>query len=260
MTGLLDGAVAVVTGGASGIGPAICTRFAEQGARAVVVADLREEPREGGDPTVELVRRAGAEAVFVGVDVRRPGDAERAVAAAEEFGGVDALVTAAGVIRLEDVLDVDEAAYDHVMDVNAKGTFFTAQAAGRRMAARQETGRGSGAMVLISSTGGLKGVPGSTVYSMSKGAVKLLAYSLAAELGPHGVRVNALHPGLTSTEMTRTDLGRVDTGSPSQTRIPLGRFAVPTDIADAAVFLSSPMAAFMNGSSLVVDGGSTSAS
>ena len=251
----LDGMVAVVTVGASGIGRAICERFAAAGARAVVVADRQPEPREGGTHATELVRAAGAEAVFVGTDVSDPAQAEAAVAAADALGGVDVLVTAAGVARRGSALDVTAADYDAVMDVNAKGTFFTAQAAARRMV---ERGRGS--IVLISSTGGIKGGADISVYSMSKGAVRLLAYALAAELGPAGVRVNALHPGLTETEMTRTDLGRIDTGSASQSRIPLGRAAQPGDIADAAVYLASPASAFVHGSSLVVDGGSTWAS
>ncbi|MCD2197980.1 SDR family oxidoreductase [Actinomycetospora endophytica] len=252
---LLQDGVAVVTGGASGIGRAICERFALAGARAVVVADRQAEPREGGASTVELVRQAGAEAVFVETDVRDPAQAERAVAAADDFGGIDVLVTAAGIARRGSTLEVSEADYDAVMDVNAKGTFFAAQAAVRRM-----RGTGSGSLVLISSTGGIKGNSDIAVYTMSKGAVRLLAYSLAAEFGADGVRVNALHPGLTETEMTRTDLGRVDTGSVSQSRIPLGRTGQPGDIADAAVFLASPMSAFVHGSSLVVDGGSTWAS
>lgn len=253
--GLLHGSVAVVTGGASGIGRAIGERLAAAGARAVVVADRRTEPREGGRPTVDLVRAAGAEAVFIETDVTDPSQADAAVAAADAYGGVDVLVTAAGVARRGPALEVTAADYDAVMDVNAKGTFFTAQAAGRRMVER-----GGGSIVLVSSTGGIKGGSDIAVYSMSKGAVRLLAYALAAELGPAGVRVNALHPGLTETEMTRTDLARIDTGSVSQSRIPLGRAAQPGDIADAAVYLASPMASFVHGSSLVVDGGSTWAS
>jgi NAD(P)-dependent dehydrogenase (short-subunit alcohol dehydrogenase family) len=252
---MLDGVVAVVTGGASGIGRAVAERLASHGARAVVVADRREDPREGGVPTTELVRSAGAEAVFVEADVTVPAEAEAAVAAADALGGVDVLVTAAGIARRGSFLEVTEADYDAVMDVNAKGTFFTAQAAARRM-----VDRGGGSIVLVSSTGGLKGQSDLAVYTASKGAVRLLAYSLAAELGRAGVRVNALHPGLTETEMTRTDLGRIDTGSASQTRIPLGRAGQPGDIADAVVWLASPMSAFVHGSSLVVDGGSTWAS
>src|SRR5690349_7148415 len=113
------------------MGRAVSARFAEEGASAIVIADLREDPREGGTPTGELVLAAGAKCVFVETDVRNPGQLERAVAATEQFGGIDIMVNNAGVFSMEDFLAWTEQDYDRVMDVNVKGVFFGCQAAAR---------------------------------------------------------------------------------------------------------------------------------
>lgn len=152
MPGLLTGKVVVVTGGASGMGRAISVRAAEEGAAAVVVADIRQEPREGGEPTTDLVTAAGSKAHFATTDVTRPEDLERAVAAAVPYGGIDVMVNNAGVFGREDFFAWTERDYDRVMDVNVKGVFFGCQAAAKAM-----QGRG-GAIVNLSSIGGIKGV------------------------------------------------------------------------------------------------------
>jgi NAD(P)-dependent dehydrogenase (short-subunit alcohol dehydrogenase family) len=140
------------------------------------------------------------------------------------------------------------------MDVNVKGTFFGAQAAAERMVER-----GGGAIINLSSVAGLEGSAGYATYCASKGAVRLLTYSLAAELGPEGVRVNAIHPGIIDTAMTTEDVPIIgsEAGEAYLDGIPSRRWGDPGDIADAAVFLASDAGDYVNGESLTVDGGMT---
>lgn len=251
MTGLLEGKVALVTGAASGIGRAIAIRFAEEGAR-VVLADRQCEPREGGPPTDDLLRDRGLDARFVPCDVIRPAEVEAALDECDLLGGVDVLVNNAGLFRRHDFLALTLDEYDEVMDVNVKAGVFTAQAAARRMVAR-----GAGSIVNMSSVGGLRGSASFAVYCASKGAVRLLTYALAVELGPKGVRVNAIHPGLIETAMTEQDAGIVGTelGAAYLAQIPAGRIGTAADVAEAAVFLASDRSSYVNGESLRVDGG-----
>jgi NAD(P)-dependent dehydrogenase (short-subunit alcohol dehydrogenase family) len=251
VAGLLSGKVAVVTGGASGNGRDIAARFAEEGAAAVVVADLREDPREGGTATADLVLAAGAKCVFVRTDVKSPADLERVVAATEQFGGIDVMVNNAGVYGVEDFFAWTEEDYDRIMDVNVKGVFFGCQAAAKAM-----RGRG-GAIINLSSVAGIRGFDAIPTYVASKGAVRLLTYSLGNLLGPMGIRVNAIHPGLIDTAMNRIDAPVIDPDGSSPVPIPLGRVGQPRDVAGAAVYLASDLAAYVTSTSLVVDGGLT---
>jgi NAD(P)-dependent dehydrogenase (short-subunit alcohol dehydrogenase family) len=255
MDDLLTDRTAVVTGGASGNGRAISLAFAEEGAD-VVVADLREEPREGGTPTHELVRETGSAATFVECDVTDLDTLEAAVDAADGFGGVDVMVNNAGVFRSETFLEVPPEEYRRLMDVNVRGVFFGTQYAARRMV---EDDRG-GSVINLSSVAGLRGSANYVTYCTSKGAVRLLTYATAAELGPEGVRVNAIHPGVIETAMTTEDVPIVGSGGSESLRetIPSRRFGTPEDVADAALYLASDLADYVNGESLVVDGGMTS--
>jgi NAD(P)-dependent dehydrogenase (short-subunit alcohol dehydrogenase family) len=248
---LLAGQVAVVTGGASGLGRATALRLASAGVSGIVVADLREEPREGGESTTTTLGDLGVPSTFVQCDVTSPGSIAAAVAAADAFGGVTIMVPAAGILRMEDVLEVSEADFDSMMAVNVKGTFFSCQAAARSMVA----GGREGSIVTISSVGGVLGSASMPTYNISKGAVRMLTYSLAASLGPRGIRVNAVHPGVIETAMTQQDTHLADEPA---TSVPLGRLGVPNDVADAIVYLASPLAAYTTGTSLFVDGGSHS--
>lgn len=254
MTELLANSVAVVTGAASGNGRGIARELARHGAD-VVVADVRETPREGGAPTHELITdETRSEAAFVQCDVTDLDDIDRAIDRAEEFGPLTTMVNNAGIIPDEELLETTKAEFEQVIGVNLAGVFFGSQLAAKRMVQRQE-----GSIINISGTAGLVGSANSPTYSASKGGVRLATYSMARYLGPEGIRVNAVHPGTVETEMMREDL-REGSGEPTQAeldRIPLGRTAEPVDVANAVVYLASDLASHVTAESLVVDGGMT---
>ena len=251
---LLEGRVAVVTGGSSGIGRAIARSFADHGADAVVVADVQEAPKEGGTPTHELIEdETGAAATYVSCDVSETADLEAAIAAADDAGGVNVMVNNAGIWHPEGFLEVTEEAYERMMAINLKGAFFGSQLAARRMAEAD-----GGSIINISSIAGLFGNGNWPTYSASKGGLTLLTYSLAHGLAEHGIRVNAIHPG-----GIETMIGGDQETSPEQTEaflrmVPLGRYGQPEDIGGVAAFLASDLAGYVTGESVVVDGGWTS--
>ncbi|WP_027119102.1 SDR family oxidoreductase [Natronorubrum tibetense] len=254
MSPLLMEDVAVVTGGSSGNGRAIARRFAAEGAD-IVVADIQESPREGGEPTHDLIEaETDAKATFVECDVTKVDDLESAVEAAEEFGGVTVIVNNAGIFHGEEFLEVDEDEFGRMMDINVKGVFFGAQAAAKRMV---ETG--GGRIINLASVAGLEGSGEFVTYCGTKGAVRLLTYAMAAKLGPDGVRVNAIHPGLIETSMTTDDYPIMGTDAEADflQAIPTRRAGQPEDVADAALYLASNLSDYVTGESLVVDGGMT---
>ncbi|WP_152042271.1 SDR family NAD(P)-dependent oxidoreductase [Salinigranum salinum] len=249
---LLDGKTAVVTGGASGNGRAIAETFADHGA-AVVVADVREEPREGGAPTHERIREGGGEATFVTCDVSDYDDCVEAVAAADEFGGLDVMVNNAGIVGPQvPLVDLDFDEYRSLMAVNLDGVFH-----GSKAAALELVDRGGGSIVNMSSVAGMAGYGGITPYSAAKGGVRLFSYALASELGPDGVRVNVVHPGVIETEMTREDSPIVGTeeGEQLKATVPLRRFGNPEEVAGVCLFLASDLSSYVTAESIVVDGG-----
>lgn len=254
MNQLLTDKTAVVTGAMSGNGREIARTYAGHGAD-VVIADIREEPREGGEPTQDLItQETEAQATFVHCDVSDKSDLEDAMDAAEEFGGVDIMVNNAGIFRGEEFLSVSEEQYDQLMDINVKGVFFGTQVAAERM-----LDDGGGAIINLSSVAGLEGFGDFVTYCASKGAVRLMTYATADALGPEGIRVNAIHPGTIETAMTTEDvpiIGGEDEDAFMQS-IPSRRFGEPQDVADAALYLGSELSSFVNGESLVVDGGMT---
>lgn len=255
MSGLLDDRAAVVTGAASGIGRATARRFAEEGAD-VVVADVRHEPRQGSEPTEALIRaETDADATYCECDVRDIDDLRAAVEAADEFGGVDTLVNNAGVTGpMGPFHEADVSAYETVRSVLLDGTFYGSKVAASKMLADDT----EGVILNVASAAGVEGYGGIAPYSAMKGAVRLLTYGMAADLGPE-IRVNAVLPGLVDTVMSREDSGMV--GGPAETEFndqtPLDRTGQPEDVADALVFLASDMARYVSGESLLVDGGMT---
>jgi NAD(P)-dependent dehydrogenase (short-subunit alcohol dehydrogenase family) len=252
MPATLDGEVAIVTGGASGIGRAAAIRLAEAGA-AVVIGDLQAVPREGGTPTHEVIRtELGGRALHVDCDVTDPADRASLIAAADDLGGVSILLNNAGIFRGGAFLDVTPEDFDRMADVNLKSVFFMAQVAAASMAARNR-----GVIVNLSSVAGIQGAGGFTLYCATKGAVRFLTYALADELGPAGIRVNALHPGFIETSMTTIDVKIVGTRHADAyvETIPLRRAGTPDDVARAIVFLASGDADYITGTSLTIDGG-----
>jgi NAD(P)-dependent dehydrogenase (short-subunit alcohol dehydrogenase family) len=244
----LAGKVALVTGAQQGIGCAIAVALAREGAD-VGVNYL--DDRAGAERVAADVRAAGRRVCLVPGDVARPSDAESMVSCVvRELGTPAILVNNAGVFPRVEFLTMSEADWDHVLDVNLKGTFLCAQAAARRMV---DAGRG-GAIVNLSSVA-MRGTPLGVHYSASKAGVMGLTRAMALALAPHRIRVNAIAPGLTDTAQPRygnTETELVELGR----QIPLeGRMARPEEIARVAVFLATEESGWVTGQTIHVNGG-----
>lgn len=247
----LKNKIALITGGASGIGRATALRFAQEGA-AVVIADVNAEAAQG---VVKEIEAAGGQALFVSCDVTQAQDCQRAVeAAVATFGGLDILFNNAGIIRRADVLGTTEEEWDRVMAVNVKSIFLMSKYAIPHMQKR-----GGGAIINTSSGWGLKGGGNAAAYCASKGAVINLTRAMAIDHGPQNIRVNAVCPGDTDTPMLRSEakqLGQAEHEFLAESAArPLGRYGKPEEIAEAALFLASDAASYITGAALVVDGG-----
>ncbi|ANK76661.1 SDR family oxidoreductase [Ensifer adhaerens] len=251
MSDILKNKVVIVTGASSGIGRAIAIRAAEHGAKAVIVADITEAPREGGRPTVEEIEAIGSAARFVKTDVSKRADNDALVEASAEFGGVDVMVANAGITLRTDGADVPEDDYHRLLSINLDGPLFGAQAAARQMKAN---GKG-GSIVLMASMGGISGAGITVAYSTSKGGVVLMAKSLADALGPDGIRVNAVAPGTIDTELLRTSPGIAEASEGFRKRTPLRRLGQPSEVGDAVAYLGSDLSSYVSGIALLVDGG-----
>jgi NAD(P)-dependent dehydrogenase (short-subunit alcohol dehydrogenase family) len=228
---MLTNRVVLVTGAASGIGREVAERFAREGARVT-----------GFDRAGEVAIRG---------DVRSPADVERAVdQVVESDGRIDVLVNSAGVREIGDVYTMATEEWDNVIAVNLSGTFYCCQAAARRM---RESG--GGVIVNISSVGGLIGLARRPAYTAAKHGVIGLTKSLARDLGPAGIRVNAICPGLIRTPLTEQYFAADAFEEGLRTVIPQGRPGTPADVADAALYLASDQSAYVNGVALTVDGG-----
>lgn len=245
----LSGRVALVTGSGRGIGRSIATSLAQSGAD-VVLNDLDLPSIEGvRDGIVSLGRRALA----LRGDVSRMEEVDRIVGeSVESFGRIDVLVNNAGTIVRKPTEDYTEQDWDRVIDVNLKGVFNFSHAVGRHMIRQR-----SGSIINIASIMGEVALPPRASYSASKGGIIMLTKNLAAEWAKHGIRVNSISPGWTVTEMTEKYFSQEEVRRFMLERIPLGRFARPDEIANAAVFLASDASSYITGANIAVDGGWT---
>ena len=247
----LDGKVALITGGASGIGQATAQLFAREGA-AVAVVDIDEA---GARTVARAILDAGGQAIALGCDVSQSGDCRRAVeATVQAFAGLDILFNNAGIIRRADVVETAVEEWDRVMAVNVTSVFLMSKYAVPVMVAR-----GGGAIVNTGSGWGLVGGRDAVSYCASKAAVVNMTRAMALDHGPQGIRVNCVCPGDTDTGMLRDEAQQLGADEAQflaeAADRPLGRIGTPEEIARAVLYLASENSSFVTGTVLVVDGG-----
>ncbi len=254
--GRLDGKGIVVTGGASGLGRAMALRFAAEGAD-VVVGDVRETPREGGRPTVELIAERGGSGVFVEADAARWEDVDRLVrTAVERRGRLDVMVCNAIVAgrHSKGLLETEEADWDAIMAVGLRGVFLGCKRAVQQMLAQEPVAEARGRIINLSSQHGMVGTPGHVAYCAAKGGVVNLTRQVAVDFGPQGIMVNAIAPGKILTRPA-DEPDSPEVLAYSHARTPFARLGRPDDVANMAVFLASDECTYVSGTNMLVDGG-----
>ena len=244
---MLEGRSVIVTGGGSGIGRATCLLAAAEGAR-VAVADIDAETAA---ETVSMVEKQGAEAILIEMDTSKKADAERMAAqTVDAFGTIDGLVCCAIKLVPGKLEDLPEEDWDMVMDIGLKGYFLCAQAAGRVMLEK-----GAGAIVFVSSIGGMQTYPLAGAYSICKAGAIMLSKLFGVEWGDRGVRANTVSPGQVRTPMTEAMFQDPEIAAGRAAVVPMGRVATPEDIAEGCVFLLSERARYITAANLPIDGG-----
>jgi 3alpha(or 20beta)-hydroxysteroid dehydrogenase len=242
--GMLEGRVAIITGAARGQGAAAARRFVGEGAR-VVIADVTD------DTGKTLADELGAAALYRHLDVSSEQEWDAVVGeAVEQFGGLHVLVNNAGVLHFAALTDTTLADYQRVIGVNQIGTFLGMRAAARVM-------RAGGSIVNVSSVEGMAGMPYVLAYTASKFAIRGMTKVAALELGPRGIRVNSVHPGMIDTKMVQDAIGghEVDV-TPVTNKLALRRVGRAAEIAELVLFLASDRSSYSTGSEFVADGGS----
>jgi NAD(P)-dependent dehydrogenase (short-subunit alcohol dehydrogenase family) len=246
----LAGRVALVTGAGRGLGRACALALAEAGAHVLLMARSREELQA----LAAEIRAAGGSAEAVPCDVT---DRAAVASSFDAIGVLDVLVNNAGGNFPEPFVDVSEDHLDRLLDLNVRACFVVAQAATRRMLAHPERRARGASIINMSSQMGHVGAPGRTVYCMTKHAIEGLTKAMAVELAPQGVRVNTVAPTFVETPMTAPMFARPEFGKWVLDRIPMGRVGTPEEVAAAVVWLASPAAGLVTGTSLKIDGGWT---
>ncbi len=239
--------VAIVTGGAHGIGRACVEAFAAEGA-AVVIADI---DGADGEQAAAAIASQGGRARFIRTDVGDAREAQRLIdQTLQAFGRLDVLINNAGIIKTADFLEISEADFDAVLRVNLKGVFLVGQAAARAMVAR-----GKGAIVNMSSANAVVAIANQVPYVTSKGAVNQLTKVMALALADKGVRVNAIGPGSILTDLLKVVMNDDAARRRILSRTPMGRCGEPSEVAKVALFLASDDASYLTGQCIYPDGG-----
>ena len=257
-TTLLQGKVALVTGGLGVIGRAVARAYVRHGA-TVAISDLDHSACQ--EAAADLAGETGATVIGVGVDVASKDALEAAAHTIEEsLGLVDVVTVNAGILLAQSALEMNQQAWEKVVNINLTGSLLTAQVFGQRL---KSSGK-PGSIIFTSSLFGLRGGVGNAAYSASKFGIIGLAQTMAAELAPHGIRVNSVCPGQIRSEMMEALFERRahDRGSSALDererflqKIPLGRLGSPEEVADGFVYLASDLASYVTGHSLLIDGG-----
>ncbi len=243
----LEGKVALISGGARGIGAAVARRFTSEGASVVIGDILIEE----GQFFANEMQQSGAEITFTPLDVTSETSWADAVALAiDRYGKLDILVNNAGITKRDRIEDETPGNWDRIMEINAKGVFL-----GTKAVLTEMKRHGNGAIVNMSSSYGNIASPNSAIYGASKAAVRLFTKSTAIQNAGLGVRANSVHPGPVNAPLIQEFLPFPEKVRQLESLVPMGRLGQPHEIADAVLFLASDESSFMTGSELVIDGG-----
>lgn len=254
MSSLLAGRIAVVTGASSGIGRAIAIGFAEEGAK-VIIADIAEDPVEGGERTLDLITRGGGVASFQRADVGRWEDVDALIGhAVARHGRLDIMVNNAATYSGTALLQTQEQQWEEVMRVNLTGMFYGCKRAVQQMISQEPHAEVRGRVINLGSQQGIVTCPGDMPYGVSKAGAIYLTRQIAVDYAQHHIVCNCISPGkiVTGAAGLARDPARLEN---ARRRTPWPRFGRPQDVANAAVFLASDRASFITGSNLVIDGG-----